>query len=71
LVGQLCDSGCNAIFSAKGVEITYQGKTIVTGYRNPHKNLWRIDLGAFPFSIPYWPHNHQSTCAATSPVPTP
>jgi hypothetical protein len=50
-IGQLCDSGCNANFSATGVEITYQGNTIINGYRNPRNNLWCVDLGAAPTPV--------------------
>jgi hypothetical protein len=50
-VGQLCDNGCNANFSATGVEITYQGTTIIDGYRNPRNHLWCVDLGAAPTPI--------------------
>jgi hypothetical protein len=50
-IGQLCDSGCNAIFSATGVDITYQGTTIINGYHNPSNNLWCVDLGAVPTPI--------------------
>jgi hypothetical protein len=45
-VGHLCDNGCNANFSATGVEITYQDTTIINGYRNP-----RNSLGAAPTPI--------------------
>jgi hypothetical protein len=50
-IGQLCDSRCNVLFLATGVEITYQGTTIINGYRNPSNNLWYVDLGAAPTPI--------------------
>jgi hypothetical protein len=45
-VGQLCDSGCTATFTANGVAIAYQGKTTITGDRSPTNNLWCINLAA-------------------------
>jgi hypothetical protein len=45
-VGQLSDSGCTATFTANGVAIAYQGKTIITGNRSPTNNLWYINLAA-------------------------
>jgi hypothetical protein len=45
-VGQLCDSGCTATFTANNVIIAYQGKTIITGDRSPTNNLWYINLAA-------------------------
>jgi hypothetical protein len=45
-VGQLCDSGCTATFTANGVAIVYKGETIITGERSRTNNLWYINLAA-------------------------
>ena len=43
-MGQLCDYGCQALFSKDKVEIWYNGKVILTGSRSPATNyLWFLD----------------------------
>jgi hypothetical protein len=45
-VGQLCDSGCTATFTANSVAIVYKGETIITGKRSRTNNIWYINLAA-------------------------
>jgi len=41
-VGQLCDAGCNAHFTATAVTIDHQGTTVLTGQRDPTSRLWVV-----------------------------
>ncbi len=46
-MGQLCDHGCEAHFTALTVEITYQGKVILRGTRDDEsRGLWMLQLPA-------------------------
>jgi hypothetical protein len=51
-IGLLCDHGCTAIFDQQTVNIHYANQIIMTGYRDPHTNLWVI-----PMDTPT-PNNH-------------
>ena len=43
-MGQLCDSGCQAIFDANKVEIVCDNEVLLTGTRSEATNkLWTID----------------------------
>jgi hypothetical protein len=39
-IGTFCDAGCTATFSATAVTINYQGRTVLTGKRDP-PGLWK------------------------------
>jgi hypothetical protein len=41
-VGQLCDAGCDAHFTATTVTIDHQGTTVLTGHRDPASRLWIV-----------------------------
>jgi hypothetical protein len=47
-IGQLCDSGCTAAFTAHDVSIKLDGQIILTGVRSPFTRLWSVDLPALP-----------------------
>ena len=48
-IGHLCDAGCEAIFTATTVSITYQKDVILTGTRSPTtNNLWYLDFPESP-----------------------
>jgi hypothetical protein len=39
-IGTFCDAGCTATFSANDATINFQGKTVLTGKRDP-PGLWK------------------------------
>ena len=41
-IGQACDEGCYAIFSATHLKIVRDNKVLITGYRNALDGLWDI-----------------------------
>ena len=43
-VSVLCDAGCEVFFHMHGCEITFNGETIVRGWRDLTTNMWRISL---------------------------
>ena len=43
-IGQLCDHGCEATFSATTVTILHDNIPIITGFRCPLTKLWTINL---------------------------
>jgi hypothetical protein len=43
-IGQFCDDGYQAIFTADNVQLAKNGKTWTIGRRNPHNGLWNVDL---------------------------
>jgi hypothetical protein len=43
-VGQLCDSGCNVIFTRDNVEVNKDRKLVMSGVRDQQSRLWRVDL---------------------------
>jgi hypothetical protein len=43
-IGQLCDHGCTATFNRTSVSIQRNNKTILTGFRDPHTNLWCLPI---------------------------
>jgi len=48
-IGQLCDAGCTALFTANKVTIKHNNTTILQGSRSPHsQNLWNIPLSNTP-----------------------
>ena len=47
-IGQLCDSGCTAIFTATQVTIELDDSVILTGTRSPATRLWNVDLPSSP-----------------------
>ncbi len=49
-IGQLCDSGCDVIFTAGSVEVYFDDALILQGYRSTATNLWHVNLPAAPHS---------------------
>ena len=43
-VSVLCDTGCEVFLHMHGCEITFNGETIVRGWRDLATNMWRISL---------------------------
>jgi hypothetical protein len=43
-VSVLCDAGCEVYFHGHGCEITFNGETIVRGWRDLASRMWRISL---------------------------
>jgi hypothetical protein len=43
-VAVLCDAGCEVFFDKHGCEVTYNGETILRGWRDPKNRLWRVKL---------------------------
>ena len=43
-VSVLCDAGCSVFFHPTGCEVTFNGETIVRGWRDLRTNMWRISL---------------------------
>ena len=41
-IGQLCDNGCQALFTATTVKITRNHQTVLTGTRTPATGLWMV-----------------------------
>jgi hypothetical protein len=57
-MGVFCDAGCTANFTAKTVQIIYQGKTVLEGSRTP-SGLWSTNLTAV--REPAWQANGAHT----------
>jgi hypothetical protein len=47
-IGQLCDSGCVATFTATTVSIDLNGVSVLTGTRSPVTRLWSLDFPVTP-----------------------
>jgi hypothetical protein len=47
-IGLLCDHGCTAIFDKQHVKISYENAIILTGYRDPETNLWKVPFQPTP-----------------------
>ena len=43
-VSVLCDAGCEVFLHMHGCEVTFNGETIVQGWRDLTTNMWRISL---------------------------
>ena len=43
-VSVLCDAGCDVWFHMHGCEISFNGETIIRGWRDMKSNMWRISL---------------------------
>jgi hypothetical protein len=43
-VGQLCDSGCDVIFTQYEVEVNKDGTSVMSGVRDRKSRLWRVSL---------------------------
>jgi hypothetical protein len=43
-IGQLCNNGCTATFTAKEVRVTAQNGLVLRGIRDPTTGLWKIPL---------------------------
>jgi hypothetical protein len=69
-VGQLCDQGCKATFTATTMNVTLQGNTVLKGARTT-PGLWIVDIGTPQTSTT--PHtatrNQQQTCNAAIGAP--
>jgi hypothetical protein len=49
-VGQLCDSGCDVIFTGDKVEVKKDGNSVMSGIRDQQSRLWRVNLKEAPKS---------------------
>jgi hypothetical protein len=47
-IGQLCDHGCTALFTATTVEISFNSQIILQGNRSHTTKLWTLDLPSAP-----------------------
>jgi hypothetical protein len=47
-VGQLCDSGCDVIFTPDKVEVNKDGKSVMSVIRHKQSRLWRVSLQETP-----------------------
>ncbi len=43
-VSMLVDSGCDVYFHRTGCEVSFDGKVILRGWRNPTNRLWRVRI---------------------------
>ena len=43
-VSVLCDAGCQVFFHEHGCEVTFNGETILRGWRDFITNMWRVSL---------------------------
>jgi hypothetical protein len=41
----LCKAGCIVVFNDKTCRVYYKGKLILTGYKDPTRNLWTLPIG--------------------------
>jgi hypothetical protein len=62
-VGQLCDSGCNIIFTRDNVEVNTDEKSVMSGIRDQQSRIWRVDLKEAPSSnyTPACNHAHETS----------
>ena len=51
-IGQLCDHGCTAHFSATDVTIHYHDKIVLRGTRSLHTKLWTLQMPNTPLTLP-------------------
>lgn len=51
-IGQLCDAGCIAAFTASHVTIKYLNEIILKGNRDPITKLWKISIPISPAVVP-------------------
>jgi len=56
-IGQACDEGCYAIFSATHLKIIRDNKVLITGYRNAIDGLW--DIPFTPTTTTNTPQHHR------------
>ncbi|KAI2496142.1 hypothetical protein MHU86_18373 [Fragilaria crotonensis] len=71
-MGQLCDAGCEVVFSAAAVHVHHNDKLIMSGDRSPLTGLWHLDLvNVTPALPPTPPANnlHLSFAAIASTTP--
>jgi hypothetical protein len=40
----LCKVGCTVIFNGNECQVIYDGKIILTGYKDPTSNLWMLPI---------------------------
>jgi hypothetical protein len=62
-VGQLCDSGCDIIFTRDNLEVNKDGKSVMSGVCDQQSRLWRVDLKEAPKSNykPACNHAHETS----------
>jgi hypothetical protein len=65
-VGQLCDGGCEAHFTADTVTITHNGNVLITGSRSEFNRLWHVDLQEL-HNQDEWEHRVEHFCNAINP----
>ena len=54
-VGQLCDHGCTATFSADSVSVDLHGRAVLHGHRTPATGLWHVSAPTPPATSPLRP----------------
>jgi hypothetical protein len=64
-VGQLCDHGCTATFTAKDVTITKNAITLLQGQRAVD-GLWSVPLASTPPAQPHAPEHHINAAIKSS-----
>jgi hypothetical protein len=55
-VRQLCNSGCDIIFTRDQVAVNKDGKLVMSGIRDQQSRLWRVELKEAP------PSNYKDAC---------
>lgn len=63
-IGQLCDAGCVAEFTADTLTITYAGSIVLTGTRTASTRLWHVHLPAI--AVPPTDHSSFSAIGAAN-----
>lgn len=65
-IGQFCDAGCTALFTASDLRISFEDQIIATGTRDPTSRLWHLHLDSpsTPTLPPTTPTPPQSIAAA-------
>jgi len=43
-IGQLCDAGCNATFTATTITISHNNVIVLQGHHTPAPKLWELDV---------------------------
>jgi hypothetical protein len=54
-IGQLCNHGCTATFTADAVSVHCNGSILLTGYSDPGTRLWKIPMNSTTVAPPTSP----------------
>lgn len=63
-IGQLCDDGCTATFTAADLTVTHDDDTVLTGHRDPRTRLWYVPIQVAtpsPIHTALAVHHHHKT----------